>query len=229
MSKYPNRELGNKPKDNFIVEGGEPQNPPVQEASPDLNKRAPFTKLEKEELAGQVFSMLPEIQRYVFSRLGRRYPTEVDNVVGDVLKKTSEKIDRLKDKLKLEAWVWRITKNLVVDFVRDKRNKLLRQALSLTPAPELEAEIFEPPDPKADPERALLIKERDEALKRAVDKLPPEYRQPVILYHYEELSVEEISEILGIGIDTVKTRLDRGRKLLLSKLSVEKFRKTKLY
>lgn len=56
-----------------------------------------------------------------------------------------------------------------------------------------------------------------------VKSLPDKYRQVIHLYYYEELSIKEIAEILGIKEATIKTRLARARKLLSRKLKGVQF------
>ena len=57
----------------------------------------------------------------------------------------------------------------------------------------------------------LIQQEERSKIGAAILKLPLKYREPIILYYYEELSVGKVSEILQINENTVKTRLKRGR------------------
>ncbi len=63
-----------------------------------------------------------------------------------------------------------------------------------------------------------MMAERKRMLLNAISELPDAYREAVVLCDIEGLSYEEISEILEIGMGTVKSRIARGRKELRTKL-----------
>lgn len=67
-------------------------------------------------------------------------------------------------------------------------------------------------------EKLVFQEPEDRDVFRAVMDLPKNYRQPVHLYYYEGYSVKEISEIMGIRVSAVTTRLDRARKKLRQEL-----------
>jgi RNA polymerase sigma-70 factor (ECF subfamily) len=64
------------------------------------------------------------------------------------------------------------------------------------------------------------IRERRERVRSAVLSLPPEFRETVVLCELEELSYEEAAQALDCPIGTVRSRLHRGRALLLAKLEM---------
>jgi RNA polymerase sigma-70 factor, ECF subfamily len=74
------------------------------------------------------------------------------------------------------------------------------------------------PDVRPSPERALDGKQRLERLQAAVDSLPPKYRLPFLLKEVEDLSYEEICNVLQISMGTVKSRIHRAKMLLREKL-----------
>jgi RNA polymerase sigma-70 factor (ECF subfamily) len=65
----------------------------------------------------------------------------------------------------------------------------------------------------------LLAAERSGAVARAVGGLPPLQREALILFEYEELSLEEIAEATGVEVGAVKARLHRARERLRQRLS----------
>ena len=69
-----------------------------------------------------------------------------------------------------------------------------------------------------DPETQALMPLVEDEIRRALDKLPAEFRLAVVLCDVEEFSYEEIAQIMGCPIGTVMSRLHRGRKLLQSAL-----------
>jgi RNA polymerase sigma-70 factor, ECF subfamily len=76
-------------------------------------------------------------------------------------------------------------------------------------------------DREAAPEQleSLLSEERSEAIARAVGLLPPLQREALILFEYEDLSLEEIARATGVDIGAVKARLHRAREALRRRLA----------
>jgi RNA polymerase sigma-70 factor (ECF subfamily) len=66
----------------------------------------------------------------------------------------------------------------------------------------------------ANPEEQLLERVDSQSLRQALDALPAEYREVIVLRELEELSYKEIAEIAGIPIGTVMSRLARARRRL---------------
>ncbi len=74
------------------------------------------------------------------------------------------------------------------------------------------------PSREASPEEAVESLELQETVQRAIEQLPEKYRSVIVLKYIEDLSLQEISEILGLPVGTVKTRLHRGREALRRQL-----------
>jgi RNA polymerase sigma-70 factor, ECF subfamily len=72
----------------------------------------------------------------------------------------------------------------------------------------------------ATPMQWVEQRERMEQVRAAVLDLPPEFREAVILCELEELSYEEAAQLIGCPIGTIRSRLHRGRALLLAKLEM---------
>ena len=110
------------------------------------------------------------------------------------------------------GWLHRITTNLFLDQVRRKaRNKT--SALG-----EYDADV--PRAARADePERGFEIGNLDVDVQVALDELPPEYRAAVVLRDIEDLTYDEIADVLGISLGTVRSRIHRGRARLRSSLA----------
>jgi RNA polymerase sigma-70 factor (ECF subfamily) len=64
------------------------------------------------------------------------------------------------------------------------------------------------------------VRERREKVRSAVLSLPPEFRETVVLCELEEMSYEQAAQALDCPIGTVRSRLHRGRALLLAKLEI---------
>ena len=80
------------------------------------------------------------------------------------------------------------------------------------------AERLARPRPEGTPAERVARTERNALLRREVGRLPAKYRNPLVLYHLEGLSSVETARLLEIPQSTVTTRLQRGRKLLRSRL-----------
>jgi RNA polymerase sigma-70 factor (ECF subfamily) len=118
---------------------------------------------------------------------------------------------------RFHPWLYTIALNICRNHVR--RRKLLRwiplEAPSRDRAPDRD-----PPERAADPEAALLDREADMRLQRAIDSLPLKYREVFLLRQAQELSYEEIAEVTGLPIGTVEVRLFRARKRLVAALAL---------
>ncbi len=73
---------------------------------------------------------------------------------------------------------------------------------------------WEPKSPEAGPYGDLRNVERGAAIQRAIDALPWEYRQLIVLRHYGELTYEEIAATQEMPLGTVKNKLFRARQML---------------
>lgn len=114
------------------------------------------------------------------------------------------------------TWLFRLCSNACLDWLRAKKR---RPTVSLTTADdEDEAAQLDLPDPGKSPEELLLAAEERQALERAMNSLPVEYREILTLRAINDLSYTEISEILNIREGTVKSRLSRARLALRNKL-----------
>lgn len=127
--------------------------------------------------------------------------------------------DRYNRQMPFENWLYRIISNVFIDELR-KRPKIKSQSLDQPLAQgNGDSEIrFEVPDFTSDPESMMLQAELDEPLQRALNALPPDFRQTVILADVEGMSYEEIAETMGCSLGTVRSRLHRGRKMMRNRL-----------
>jgi RNA polymerase sigma-70 factor (ECF subfamily) len=114
------------------------------------------------------------------------------------------------------AWLFRIMTNLYINGYRKKQREPERVSYD-------ELEDFYLYNRLSDaqsrgvgtaPETEVVLRVEADAIKEAVEKLPDEYRDTVILADLQEFSYQEISEMLQIPIGTVRSRLSRGRRLV---------------
>lgn len=118
------------------------------------------------------------------------------------------------------TWLHRLTLNLAFDWLRARKRRPLQVPLE-PPADPAERPAPEPASPDEGPEDALLRHERHRSLHKAIQDLPEDYREVVLLHHFHHLSYQQIAERIGAPVRTVETRLYRARGLLRKVLSGE--------
>ena len=106
------------------------------------------------------------------------------------------------------TWLYRLTSNVCIDYLRKKKKRTL---LFLCGEEEQTPDI---PDPAPTPEAHFLAKQKQEAVRQAMDQLEEEFRIVLTLRAMEEHNYDEIARILNIKVGTVKSRISRGREKL---------------
>lgn len=110
------------------------------------------------------------------------------------------------------TWLFRIAVNAALSHRRSARRRPMHSLDGMVGADR-------PPEPPAAPAgasplRRLELGELHERVSAALARLAEEFRAPVVLRDMEELDYHEISEILGVPVGTVKSRIHRGRMML---------------
>jgi len=104
------------------------------------------------------------------------------------------------------AWLLTIVRNTCYTWLQQNRSREF--------ATGLDQESYTAESEAPDPEANLLRNVDSEMLKRAIDELPVEFREAIVLRELEEMSYKEIADISGVPLGTVMSRLARGRKRL---------------
>jgi len=136
---------------------------------------------------------------------------EANDQAQEVFIKLYKNIDKYRDEFKFSTWVIRIATNHVIDFRRRNKNNV--EASNLEDL-EQDVAIHQP-----SAEEVYLAKEQTKSLADAVESLPDMYKLPIVLYHQQGMSYQEISDIVGVPISKIKNRLFRARKLLKEALA----------
>ena len=135
----------------------------------------------------------------------------VAELAQDVFVKAYNQLVRYDPSRPFSAWFFTIAANHARDHLRHERTHH---------SDPIEESVFEHSQPAyLTPDRQLVSAELSAALDAAIQNLHPTYKEPLLLRHSSGLSVKEISEVLGISADTVKTRLSRARRQLQETLA----------
>jgi RNA polymerase sigma-70 factor (ECF subfamily) len=153
-----------------------------------------------------------------------RNEADAEEVVQDVFLSLFEKIGAFEERAALGTWLYRVTTNAALLRRRGKRLELEVSLEDQLPSFRDDGHragerSFLLADWSASAEDELLSGELHGHVRRAIDRLPPNYRAVVLLRDIEELSNEETAEILGEPVSSVKSRLHRARMALREQLT----------
>jgi RNA polymerase sigma-70 factor (ECF subfamily) len=148
-------------------------------------------------------------------RVGLRYtrePARAEDLVQDTLLKAYRSWDRFQPGTSARAWLLAIMRNTFINlYRREKREPIVLDPEKLDLQAAAEAE-------DNDPEGAFFDQIVDERILRALDRLPLDFREVLVLSDVEGLPYAEIAEALDIPAGTVKSRLFRARKQMQNDL-----------
>lgn len=139
-----------------------------------------------------------------------------EDVVQEVFLKVYLKIHKLQNNKVFEIWLYRITVNLCSSFFR-KLNKFSTSSID----EKIMVEDFLISEKFSLPDNILIRKEFQEKVMEVVYSLPVKHRTVITLYYYNNLSIKEISNIMGCSEGTVKSRLFYGKKELKKAFDLE--------
>jgi RNA polymerase sigma-70 factor, ECF subfamily len=151
-------------------------------------------------------------QRPVYNLLARmlRDPALAEDLTQETFLKAYRHLRSFDPRFKFSNWILRIAHNTGIDAIRRRgpQEVSLDEPIS-DDGGRLDATLVDPRNPTA----SDIANRQDaaRALERAMARLRPEYRQLVVLRYQEELSYEDIVEITGLPLGTVKSHLHRAR------------------
>nr|WP_324603554.1 sigma-70 family RNA polymerase sigma factor [Pseudanabaena biceps] len=174
-----------------------------------------------------------QTNRSAFAELMRRNQSYVDQVLyklapdwqdradlaQEVWLRVYRNIKRLQEPEKFRGWLSRIATNLFYDELR--KRKRVGSSVSLD-APFMSGDgdemSWDLPSAAPSPIENMSTQEFYEELRRAIQDLPSSFRETIVLREIQGLSYEEISEITGVSLGTVKSRIARARLKLQAQL-----------
>ncbi len=129
--------------------------------------------------------------------------------------------ERFRGESKVFTWLYQIARNLCINRIRQRdRQRVLRIESLDQPRDSADDQglTLEIPDWSHSPQNVLEERELRQRILSAIEALPPDYREVVILREFQNLSYNEIVEVTGLTLENVKTRLSRARGMLRRKL-----------
>jgi RNA polymerase sigma-70 factor, ECF subfamily len=151
---------------------------------------------------------------YGYAMVLSRNGAEAEDLVQETCLRALRAIDRLRAESSVKSWLFTILRNIWLNQLRQRRTS--PQLI------ELDADgnnVNEPADGRQDPHADYVSQIQREQVQAAIQQLPVEFREIIVLREYEELSYQEIAALLGCPTGTVMSRLARARSRLRDLLS----------
>jgi RNA polymerase sigma factor (sigma-70 family) len=175
------------------------------------------TEFEDADLVAQTLSG----SRDAFGRIVARYKslicslaysatgslTQSEDLAQEIFVTAWKELPFLREPEKLRSWLCGIARNLNYRIQREDGHEPSCDAEPLDTLDDL-------PAPGMNPQDHTISREEEAILWKSLERIPANYREPLILFYREDHSVERVARILDLSQDTVRQRLVRGRKLL---------------
>jgi RNA polymerase sigma-70 factor, ECF subfamily len=164
-------------------------------------------------------TLVRRFERPVYNLIVRMVRNEAtaEDLAQDTFLKMFRALSTYKQEMRFSSWLLRIAHNTTIDYLRQRR------LLTVGPAEDADGEEHDPLDALPDldaisPEQSSVRRELASAVDRALDRLRPDFRAVVVLRYQEGLDYQEIAQVLGVPLGTVKTFLHRARRQLAREL-----------
>jgi RNA polymerase sigma-70 factor, ECF subfamily len=155
------------------------------------------------------------IRKRVFRIVRNREDTE--DVMQETLLKAYTHFREFRGTCRFSTWLTRIAINSALMVLR-KRKRRSEVPLNREGKEEQTWEVWDFPDQSPNPEQACAQSQVLDFVSRAINRLPPAYRDAIVLHHLHESSLQECSDAVGISVGAAKSRLLRARLIVRSTL-----------
>jgi RNA polymerase sigma-70 factor, ECF subfamily len=177
--------------------------PAMSRRTDDAHERA-FAQLFEEYSA--------PIYNYVLRMVGDA--DRAADITQDTFIKAYRKLDTLTDATSTRSWLYRIATNTAIDEIRRRR--------FISPMGDEEG-TYDRPDHRPGPEASVMAGTLDERVQRALMSLRPNHRECLLLSDVEDMSAQQIGEVMGMSYGAVRTLLCRARGEMRRALAAEGF------
>jgi RNA polymerase sigma-70 factor, ECF subfamily len=164
------------------------------------------TELDFEVIYNTYYRRVLSLCRYLLNS-----PDKAEDAAHEVFLRAHTKRDSYNPAFPLSTWLLKIASNFCIDLLR---RKSAEHRIFDSDA----GERYDPPSSGASPLSEMLTAERGQDVRRALGGLTEKYRVPLVLAYYNELSYDEISEILGVERTQVAVLIFRGKEHLRQRL-----------
>ncbi|WP_442602760.1 RNA polymerase sigma factor SigW [Paenibacillus sp. KN14-4R] len=157
-----------------------------------------------------------KIYHLAYRMLGNKQ--EAEDAVQETFLRLYTNLHRYDETQKFSTWIFRIATNLCIDRLRKRK-----------PVYSLDADMdggegndfyAMMPSNEETPEKQVIVSETQQLIRKAIETMPEKYKSIVILRYLQDMSLQEISDVLDMPVTTIKTRLHRGRDYLRKKLEM---------
>ena len=187
------------------------------------------SELEDSEIVRRVLAGEEDLFEILVRRYQARLVSHVARMVGnrddaldlaqEIFMKVFQALGRFNPAYKFSTWLFRIGGNASIDHLRKRRPRTVPLE-----TPDLDGAGPSMPEQRStglDPYGQLRNVERGDAIARAIQELPADFRELIALRHFAGLSYEEIAGVKNMPLGTVKNKLFRARAVLKERLSGE--------
>jgi len=158
------------------------------------------------------------VKRFVITAYDEENKQAAEDITQETFIKVWKKIKKYNPDKNFKTWLFTIARNTAIDWLRKKRNLVFSNFENNEGENYLENELV---DPNPLPDKILTQTEDQEFVEKLLQQLAPIYREVLILRYNNDLTFEEIAEILDKPLDTVKSQHRRAL-IILRKLIEQK-------
>jgi RNA polymerase sigma-70 factor (ECF subfamily) len=152
---------------------------------------------------------------YSYALILSRNHADAEDLVQETYLRAIQAKDRLRADSNIKAWLFTILRNIWLNQLRKRRSgPQIVETMEDSPANEVV-------EPSRDSYEIYVSNQETEQVRAAIEKLPIEFREIILLREYEELSYQEIASVLDCPAGTVMSRLGRARAKLRVLLSAK--------
>ncbi len=176
------------------------------------DKKSKFTRL--------VLVHFVALEKYAISLCRNSF--DADDLVSETLLKAFENFTRVRDEGKIKQWLFRILRNVFINYCRKQKNTLLIESVLENNSEPGDFSLFESIARSnfvadGNPEKKFISMLTSDQIEKAIHELPIDFREALILCDVEDFSYAEISDILKVPIGTVKSRIARAQEYFYKK------------
>lgn len=150
------------------------------------------------------------VKVYRFALRFVRDESSAEDMVSEVFFDVWRQADRFESRSQVSTWLLAIARNKALSTLRRRSNEQLDEEV---------AEFIE--DPSDNPEVTMQKQERASILRSCLEQLSAAHREIIDLIYYHERTIEEVSEIIGVPVNTVKTRMFYARKRIAEMMAAK--------